>query len=90
MKISLDAEVLGAITTGFEKYAEGIGIDAKVKHVHKQRCWEQQEYSDWFLDAKYPGKRSWGSFNNCFLFVSTVTTDAITVDFQTSNTNQWQ
>ena len=33
--ISVDAEVLGAVATKFEKFAEGVAIDAKAEHVQK-------------------------------------------------------
>lgn len=33
--ISVDAEVLGAVATKFEKFAEGVAIDAKTEHVQK-------------------------------------------------------
>ena len=60
MEISLDAEVLGAVTTGFEKYAEGIGIDAKVKHVHKTTLLGTTRIFRLVLRCQVPRKKKLG------------------------------
>ena len=42
---------LGA-STGFEKYVVAVGIVIKAEHAQKQPYWGQEEFWDWYVDAK--------------------------------------
>ena len=81
--ISVDARALRAVTARFEKFTDGIGIDTKVGHVQKTMLLGTTR-----VLRLYPGERNCGSLNNCFLFVSKVTSEATTINFKMLNINQ--